>query len=97
MQKVINSGYSHRSVPAQELHSRAAPSVGGSITAQSVQPQGEIPEEGRKKTSTFPDRGYQCYNVQRTMRLFEMIYQTKKPSNIQSFKDCSVDVLSRAV
>ena len=32
-----------------ELHSRAAPSVGGNITAQSVQPQGEIPEEGRKK------------------------------------------------
>ena len=28
------------------LHSRAAPSVGG-ITSQSVQPQGEIPEEGR--------------------------------------------------
>ena len=53
MHKVINSGYSHRSVPTkppQELNSRAVPSVGGSITAQSVQPQGEIPEEGRKKT-----------------------------------------------
>ena len=25
------------------------PSVGGNITAQSVQPQGEISEEGRKK------------------------------------------------
>ena len=37
---------SHISEPALELHSRAAPSVGG-ITAQSVQPQGEIPEEGR--------------------------------------------------
>ena len=49
MQKVINSGYSHRSLPAQELLSRAVPSVGGSITAQLVQPQGEIPEEGRKK------------------------------------------------
>ena len=48
--KVINSGYSHRSVPAQELHCMAAPSVGGSITAQSVQPQEEIPEEGRKNT-----------------------------------------------
>ena len=46
---VINSGYSHRSAPAQELQSRAAASVGGSITAQLVQPQGEIPEEGRKK------------------------------------------------
>ena len=29
-----------------ELHSRAIPSVGG-ITAQSVLPQGKIPEEGR--------------------------------------------------
>ena len=29
MHKVINSGYSHISVPAQELHSRAAPSVRG--------------------------------------------------------------------
>ena len=37
------------SVPTQELHSRAAPSVGGSITAQSVQPQGEILEEDRRK------------------------------------------------
>ena len=47
--KVINFGYSHISEPALELHSRAASSVGGNITAQSVQPQGEIPEEGRKK------------------------------------------------
>ena len=31
---------------ALELHSTAAPSVGG-ITAQSIQPQGEIPEKGR--------------------------------------------------
>ena len=30
-------------------NSRAAPSVGGDITAQSVQPQGEILEVGRKK------------------------------------------------
>ena len=37
---------SHISEPALELHSRAALSVGG-ITAQSVQPQGEIQEEGR--------------------------------------------------
>ena len=43
------TGNSHRSVPAQELHSRAVPSVGGSITTQSLQPQGEISEEGRKK------------------------------------------------
>ena len=35
----------YQSLP-RELHTRAAPSVGG-ITAQSVQPQGEIPEEGR--------------------------------------------------
>ena len=34
---------------AYELHSRAAPSVGGNTTTQSVQTQGEIPEEGRKK------------------------------------------------
>ena len=47
--KVINSGYSHISEPTLELQSRAAPSAGGNITAQSVQPQGEIPEEGRKK------------------------------------------------
>ena len=47
--KVINYGYSHISEPAQELHSRAAPSVGGNITTQLVQPQREIPEEGRKK------------------------------------------------
>ena len=37
---------SHISEPARELHSKSAPSVGG-ITAQSVQQQGEIPEEGR--------------------------------------------------
>ena len=47
--KVINSGYSHISEPAQELHSRAEPSVGGNITSQSVKPQGEILEEDRKK------------------------------------------------
>ena len=47
--KVINSGYSHISEPALELQSRAAPSVRGNITAQSVQPQGEILEEGRRK------------------------------------------------
>ena len=50
MQRVIkNSGSSHISEPAQELHSRAVPIVGGNNTAQSVQLQGEIPEEGRKK------------------------------------------------
>ena len=32
------------SEPAQELHSRDMPSVGGNTTTQSVQPQGEIPE-----------------------------------------------------
>ena len=37
------------SVPAREQHSRVAPSVGGSINALSVQPLGEIPEEGRRK------------------------------------------------
>ena len=42
---VINSGHSHGSVPTQELWSRAAPSVGGYVTTQSVQPQGEIPEK----------------------------------------------------
>ena len=47
---VINSGYSHISEPALELHRRATPSVGGNITAQLVLTQGEIPEEGRKKT-----------------------------------------------
>ena len=47
--KVINSGYSHISEPAQELHSRAEPSVGGNITSQSVKPQGKILEEDRKK------------------------------------------------
>ena len=45
---MINSGYSHISEPAQVLHSRA-PSVGGNITAQSVQSQREIPEESKKK------------------------------------------------
>ena len=39
-------------MPALALHSRAAPSVGG-ITAQSVQPQGEIPEEGRTEKNCF--------------------------------------------
>ena len=39
----------HLNNGALRLHRRDAPSVGGSITAQSVQPQGEIPEEGRKK------------------------------------------------
>ena len=38
------------SEPAKELHRRAAPSVRGNITTQSVQLQGEIPEEGRKNT-----------------------------------------------
>ena len=38
--------YSHISVPALELHSRALPSV-GVINAQSVLTQGEIPGEGR--------------------------------------------------
>ena len=51
------------SEPALELHSRAAPSVEG-IIAQSVLPQGEIPEEGRtvrekkdrkKKLSSDPE------------------------------------------
>ena len=55
MQKVINSGYSHISEPTQELNSRAMPSVGGNITAQSVQPQGEIPENGRKKGQLIPN------------------------------------------
>ena len=41
---------SHISELALELHSRAAPSVGG-IIAQLFQPQGKIPEEGRKKSS----------------------------------------------
>ena len=36
----------HISEPPLELHNRGVPSVGG-ITAQSVQPQGEIPKEGR--------------------------------------------------
>ena len=49
---------SHTSEPALMLHSRAAPSVRGNITAQSVLTQGEIPEKGRKKlmrlfTQTF--------------------------------------------
>ena len=56
--KVINSGYSRISVPTQELHSRAAPSVGDNITAQLSQPQGEIPEEGRKKRA--PNRHDFC-------------------------------------
>ena len=42
-----NSGSSHMSEPAHELHSRAAPSVGGNTTTHLVQPQGEIPEEGK--------------------------------------------------
>ena len=46
---LINSEYTNISEPAQELPSRAMPSVGGNITTQSVQPQGEIMEEGRKK------------------------------------------------
>ena len=36
--------------PTLELHSRAAPSVRGIITNQSVLTQGEITEEDRKKT-----------------------------------------------
>ena len=50
---VINSGYSHISEPALELNNRAAQSVRGNITDQSVQPQGEIPEEGIKKTAVY--------------------------------------------
>ena len=55
--KVINSGYSHISEPALELHSRAAPSVRGNITAQSVQPQGEIQEDGRRKKNLTVEKG----------------------------------------
>ena len=40
---------SHLSEPALELHSRAAPSVGGIIPAQLVLTQGEISEKGTKK------------------------------------------------
>ena len=40
--------------PAQD--SRAMPSVGGNIIAQLVQPQGEIPEDGRKNVCyLYPD------------------------------------------
>ena len=46
---VFSSGSSHILEPAQELHSRAGPSVRGNTTAQLVQPQGEILEEGRRK------------------------------------------------
>ena len=46
---VMNSEYSQISEPALELHSRAAPSVGGNITTQSVLTQEEIPEEGQIK------------------------------------------------
>ena len=53
MQKVINSGYSHISEPAQELHSRAWPSVRGNITAQLVQPQGENPGGRQKKSNIY--------------------------------------------
>ena len=44
---------SHISEPALELHSRATPSV-ECITAQSVQLQGEIPEEGRTEEKYIP-------------------------------------------
>ena len=47
--KVSNSEYSQISEPALELHSRAAPSVGGNITAQLVLTQEEISGEGRYK------------------------------------------------
>ena len=49
---------SHISKPNLVLHSRAVPSVGG-ITDQLVQPQGEIPEEGRteKKYAHGTKRG----------------------------------------
>ena len=53
---------SHISEPARELHSRAAPSIGG-ITAQSVQPQGEIPEEGRTKKN-FEKTQHEIYVIQ---------------------------------
>ena len=46
---IKNYGSSNISEPTQELHSRATPSVEGNTTTQSVQPQGEIPEEGRNK------------------------------------------------
>ena len=63
--KVINSGYSHISEPTQELNSRAAPSVGGSITAQLVQPQGEIPEEGRKRDELWSNSERNLYHLNR--------------------------------
>ena len=52
---IKKSGYSHISELALKLHSRAAPSVRGNITAQSVLTQVEIPEKGRseKKMTAF--------------------------------------------
>ena len=52
MQKVINSGYGHTYQCPPKSYTAGLRQVSeATITAQSVQPQGEIPEEGRKKTS----------------------------------------------
>ena len=44
---------SHTSEPALMLQSRAAPSVGGNITAQWVLTRGEILEKGKKKMNVI--------------------------------------------
>ena len=50
MHKVINSGNSHTyQCPPKSYTARLRQVSEASITAQSVQPQGEIPEEGRRK------------------------------------------------
>ena len=63
------------SEPALKLHSRYAPSVGG-ITAQSVQPQGEIPEEGRTEKKLFLVSNEKYGTLSKYLISWECTYET---------------------
>ena len=50
------------SEPALELHSRAAPGVGGNTTAQLVQPQGEKSQRKAEQKNTEKDDVQEIWN-----------------------------------
>ena len=78
---VINTEFldnSHISEPALKLHSRAAPSVGGNITAQSILTQGEIPEEGRIFFCILGGMPIQFQNIERVTNMCECVKNRSK-------------------
>ena len=73
---------SHISELTLDLHGRAAPSVGG-ITAQSVQPQGDIPEEGRTERKKSPQK-----------EAFKILVGTERAMPVSLKSDCAVKIFS---